>query len=216
MEKIVDNYIEKLKSQDDVLGILIFGSYARGEQRKNSDVDVLVLVKEGVWRDVETRDGQAFEMVYSSPDKARQFYEANPNDAVQQWTDGKIVYDPKGEMEKMKEFVSAIKEKGKPQMDTKKRRHLQFDAEDKVRAVEAMQQKDVATANLQLSRLGNEVLELYFDLRQLWTPAPKQQLGYLRENDKETAQLFDTYFKEERLGNRLVAIQKIIKRLFSE
>lgn len=216
MEQVVTDFIDELKRRDDVLGILIFGSYARGEQRENSDVDVFVLVTDGVWRDVEVRDEQAFEIVYSSPEKARQFYEENPNDAVQQWTEGKIVYDPHGEMEKLKELVLTIKEKGKPQMDVKKIRHLQFDAEDKVRAIEALQQKDIATANLQLSRLGNGVLELYFDLHQLWTPAPKQQLKYLRENDTKVASLFDKFFQTESFNERLETIRLVVKELFPE
>lgn len=215
MGKIIADYIEELKKQDNILGILIFGSYARGEQRENSDVDVFALVKDGTWRDVEVRDGQVFEMVYSSPNNARQFYETNPNDAVQQWTDGEVVYDPDGEMEKMREFVLAIKEKGKKAIDEKQMRHLQFDAEDKVRAIEAVQINDLATASLQLSRLGNEMLEIYFDLHQLWTPAPKQQLKYLRANDKEMSQSFDDFFREQDFNARLEDIRKIIGKLFS-
>ena len=102
-----------------IRGLLIFGSYARGDQRPTSDVDVLAIVKEGAWRDVEEHDGQMFEMVYASIDLAKDFYSKNPNDAVQQWTDGKIIYDPDGVMQKLKEFIFAIRDKGREPLSEK-------------------------------------------------------------------------------------------------
>lgn len=74
MEKIIEDYIEEFKNQENVLGSLIFGLYARNEQRENSDVDVLGFVKKDAWRDFQMRDRQAFELINSSPEKARQFY----------------------------------------------------------------------------------------------------------------------------------------------
>ena len=38
--RILDNYLE------DIIGIYLVGSYARGEQRKDSDIDILVISKE--------------------------------------------------------------------------------------------------------------------------------------------------------------------------
>lgn len=46
IKKILSRYKSKIKKMFAVKEIGIFGSYVRGEQRKNSDLDVLVEFKE--------------------------------------------------------------------------------------------------------------------------------------------------------------------------
>ncbi len=214
MKKIVESFIEELKRNDDVRGILLFGSYARGDQRPTSDVDILVLVREGAWRDVFDREGQAFEMVYASFDLAKDFYTKNPNDAVQQWTDGKIVYDPDEQMDQLKSFVDGIRNKGIPQMTEKQIHHLRFDKEDKLSAIEFLKSNDLPTANLYLQGLCQELVELYFEIHQLWTPAPKQRLKKMRAIDKDAAELFDALYQSNTFEDQFENTKKVIERLF--
>lgn len=215
MKQIIKLFIEELKKDKNTKGILIFGSYARGDQRKTSDIDILVLVNKGAWRDVKIRDDQIFEIVYSSLKNAKDFYQDNQNNAVRQWADVNIIFDRDGEMKKLKKFVSKIRKKGKPKLNKKQINHLKFDKEDKIRAIKYLKNKDFATANLQLQRLGQEMLEIYFDLNQLWTPAPKQILGYLRKHDKKTSKLFDDFFKKEKFETQLKTIKKIVSVIFA-
>ena len=213
MKNVVENFIEELKNDENIRGILLFGSYARGDQRPTSDVDVLVLVKAKAWRDVFERDGQTFEMVYASFDLAKDFYASHPNDAVQQWTDGKIVYDPDGQMIEIQKFVDIIRDQGRSPLTEKQIHHLRFEKADKLSAVEYLKDKDLPTANLYLQSLCQELVELYFELHQLWTPAPKQRLKKLREIDKESADIFDALYRsnsfEEQLNNAKLVVQKL-------
>lgn len=216
MKKVIETFIEELKKDDNVRGILLFGSYARGDQRPTSDVDVLVLVREGAWRDVFNREGQAFEMVYASLDLAKDFYIKNPNDAVQQWTDGKIVYDPDEQMDQLKNFVDGIRNKGISQMTEKQIHHLHFDKEDKLSAIEFLKTNDLPTANLYLQGLCQELVELYFEIHQLWTPAPKQRLKKMRAMDKDTAELFDALYQSNTFEDQFKNAKKVIERLFGQ
>jgi len=46
MEKELEKVVEKAKKDEDVLAVMLFGSYARGEAKPDSDIDVcLVLSK---------------------------------------------------------------------------------------------------------------------------------------------------------------------------
>ena len=214
MKNVVENFIEELKNDENIRGILLFGSYARGDQRPTSDVDVLVLVKAKAWRDVFERDGQTFEMVYASFDLAKDFYASHPNDAVQQWTDGKIVYDPDGQMIEIQKFVDIIRDQGRSPLTEKQIHHLRFEKADKLSAVEYLKDKDLPTANLYLQSLCQELVELYFELHQLWTPAPKQRLKKLREIDKENADLFDTLFCSNSFEKQLRNAKLVVQKLF--
>jgi predicted nucleotidyltransferase len=214
MKAVIEKFIEELKIKDETLGILIFGSYARGDQRENSDVDVLVLVKDGAWRDVERRKDQVFEMVYASLDDCRSFYQAHPNDAVQQWNDGKIMFDRDGGMEKLKAFVSAIRNQGKKKLTAKQIAHFKFDAEDKVSAIEYLKENDFATANLYLQTLAQTLLELHFDLMQEWTPAPKQRLRYLRTHHAALSSLYDSFYTAKTFEEQFSVAKNIAKVTF--
>lgn len=41
-------FIEELKGRSDVLGVIMFGSWARGNNRPDSDVDLVVILTEGL------------------------------------------------------------------------------------------------------------------------------------------------------------------------
>jgi len=214
MKSVVEKFIEELKAKDDILGVLIFGSYVRGDQRENSDVDFLVVTKSSTFRDVETREGQVFEIVYSSLNDAKAFYENNPDNAVRQWNDGKIVFDRNGEMEELRSFVATIKEKGKAELTVKQKAHLRFDAEDRISALEYLKEQDFPTANSNLYLLANSLLDLYFNLKRKWAPAPKQSLKVLRINDPAMARLFDSFYSSQEFEEQMQITKQIIKDLF--
>lgn len=50
LNKATLDFLDNLKSREDVLGVVLFGSWARGNQRATSDVDLVVIVKEGYKR----------------------------------------------------------------------------------------------------------------------------------------------------------------------
>src|SRR5688572_4604334 len=82
MNTNAQQYIDELQRDPHVLGIILFGSWARGSNRPDSDVDLLVIVQHGFKRMVEYRDGQAFEMIYTTGQAALEYWQSNPDEAV--------------------------------------------------------------------------------------------------------------------------------------
>lgn len=41
-----EKFVENLKRDDDILAVILFGSYARNEARKESDIDVCIVLKD--------------------------------------------------------------------------------------------------------------------------------------------------------------------------
>jgi predicted nucleotidyltransferase len=66
MNNDTQEFIERLKRQPDIVGIILFGSWARGNNRLVSDVDLVVIVTEGFKRTVEYNNAQAFEIIYTT------------------------------------------------------------------------------------------------------------------------------------------------------
>jgi predicted nucleotidyltransferase len=73
MNTITQQYIGELQQNPQVLGIILFGSWARGNNRPDSDIDLLVIVKDGFKRTVEYREGQTFEITYTTEQGAIQY-----------------------------------------------------------------------------------------------------------------------------------------------
>lgn len=59
--EIVDKYIAVVKENYDAVAIILFGSYAKGTEHKDSDIDIAVITDDikteigwrwGVWKDI--------------------------------------------------------------------------------------------------------------------------------------------------------------------
>ena len=44
MNKTIVDFVEELKNDPNVIGVIMFGSWARGNNREDSDVDLVVLL----------------------------------------------------------------------------------------------------------------------------------------------------------------------------
>lgn len=210
----LNQLVDELKGRPETLGIAVFGSFARGEDRPNSDIDVLVIIKKGVRRDVERRGKRTFEFVYASFPKAMEFYKANPNDCVQLWRDAVVLCDKSGYMKRLHAFAKRLEKKGKPPVSEGRLKHARFDTEDAIRAIETIANDDPATASLYAGIKAANLVELYFDIRQLWTPPPKKQLKKIRELNKGDAKIFDAFFNATDPTERIQLLKKMVKVVF--
>jgi hypothetical protein len=78
-----------------------------------------------------------------------------------------------------------------------------------------MQESDTATAYLVLTYTINNLTSLFFDLRQEWTPAPKQRLGKIKEIDPDLYDLVAPFYSDSaNLKQKVEIAKKIIPLIF--
>jgi predicted nucleotidyltransferase len=180
MNTATESFIEDLKKDTNVLGIILFGSWARGNNRPDSDVDLVVILEEGYRRTVEYKDGQAFEIIYTTGTKAMDFWKNNKDDSSNLWKVAKILYDSDGSVDKLREEIQDILKRGKEPINKHQLEQFRFSAEDTIKSVEVTMGEDPSTANLVLSKTVLTLTEQFFDVRMMWTPAPKQRLSEIK------------------------------------
>ena len=208
-------FIEELKGRSDVLGVIMFGSWARGNNRPDSDVDLIVILSEGYRRTVEYKNQQAFEIIYTTAKSALEFWQGKKDECARLWAVAKIVYDKDGTIEQLKEKAETMIKEGKKAIDEYQKGQFKFAAEDEIRAVESLSAKDIATANLILNYTVISLTELFFDLRQLWKPAPKQCLAKINELKPELGNLFKEFYKDKAsLADKIIVTRKIVTLVF--
>jgi predicted nucleotidyltransferase len=215
MHRAVQQHIETLQADPNVLGILLFGSWARGNNRPDSDIDLLVIVQQGFERTIEYREGQAFEITYTTEHAAVEYWRSSPDDAVELWSIAKVLFDRDGTMARLQRVGRDIQDQGKPPLAPARLAHAQFDIGDQLRAVEELASSDPVTARMILSIKIVQLSELYFDLRQLWTPPPKQRLGVLKRTDSEVHNLIAAYYQEVSLTRQLTVARALFTAVFN-
>jgi predicted nucleotidyltransferase len=209
------HFLEELKQKPGVLGVLLFGSWAQGNNRPDSDVDLVVILKEGYKRAVEYRNRQVFEIIYTTADAAFEYWSVHRDDGASLWEVAKILHDKDGTMQRLEGRVKELLSAGKKPIETSELGHLRFDIEDQLKYVEIISDSDPTTANLMLTSKVNALAELFFDIRQMWTPAPKQRLAIIREIDPDFHSLLQQLFREQvALNDRLQIARRMVPRVF--
>src|SRR5690242_6135832 len=126
-------FIEDLKQKPNVLGVILFGSWARGNNRPNSDVDLVVILNEGFKRTVEYRNAQAFEIIYTTAQSALEFWETHLDDTAGLWEVAQILVDKDGTVQELQKKATQLLKAGKQPYESDQVRQFRFDAEDQLR-----------------------------------------------------------------------------------
>jgi predicted nucleotidyltransferase len=214
MNKVTSHFLENLKQREDVLGVIMFGSRARGNDRPDSDVDLVVILTEGFRRAIEYHQGQAFEIIYTTPEGALAYWKSHIDDAFGLWAVAKILYDKDGSIRKLKNEIQQILDKGKKPIDEFQLGQFRFDAEDTMRYVEHIADTDPTTANFILGNKIFTLTELFFDIRQLWIPAPKQRLEKIKEISPDLYNLLTEFYSRNDFKERLETAKSIVPLVF--
>ncbi len=216
MNEELKTFLEELKSKPDVLGVIMFGSWARGDNRPNSDVDLIVILTEGYRRTVEYKNKQAFEIIYTTEKSALDFWQSKKDDCYDLWNVAKVLYDKEGAVNRLRVEADKIIKAGKKPIDEYQKEQYKFSAEDELTAVKVKIKTDPATANLVLSKSVLFLTELFFNLRQMWVPAPKQRLAKIRETSPKLAELFEQFYVSSIFDKRIELVEKIIPLIFQD
>lgn len=217
MNEETKTFLEELKQRTDVLGVIMFGSWARGNNRPDSDVDLVVILTEGYRRTVEHRNGQAFEIIYTTEKGAFDYWEGHKDDAAGLWAVAKILFDKDGTIERLKIKIKEVLDAGKKPIDEYQLGQFRFDSEDILKYVESILASDPTSANLILTNKIFALTELFFDIRQIWTPAPKQRLTKVKEINPDFYSLLQEFYQEQiTLRNKLELAKKIVPIVFEK
>lgn len=187
-------FIKELKKRIDVLGIVMFGSRARGNNRLDSDIDLLVLTKRGFSQVLEIKSRQAFEIVYTNPSKTLRYWQKKPDSCAEFWSHAKILYDKDAVVNKLQQKANEIIVRGKPKLNSVLLKRKTFHYLYQSRAIKSILKSDPVSAALLLDDEVRAVVEDFFHLNQIWLPGPKRRIREIEVRDKQLFKLLKNYF----------------------
>ncbi|MDB5245511.1 MAG: hypothetical protein JWN90_616 [Parcubacteria group bacterium] len=210
----IELYLKDLEANPNKLGLSVFGSWARGDNRPDSDIDIFILTENLERREIEEMGDVTLEIVYASEEEARKFAFKRMDSFLNMWRDAEIVFDKTGGLARLKEFAAETEAAGKPALQPWELKHRQFDIEDSIRAVAHMSETDQSTAEMFLQRTVYNLLQFYFDKNRIWSPAPKKQLVWMRANDPGMADTFDAFYAAASMQDKLELAEALLKLVF--
>ena len=209
-------FLEELKNRKDVVGVILFGSWARGNNRENSDVDLVIILEDGYQRCIENRNGQVFEIIYTTEKGAFDFWESNKDDAYGLWSVAKILFDRDGRIQTLKDKITTVLEQGKNDINSLQIEQYKSDVEDLNNYAEEIAKIDLLTAKLLIFNKVFALTELFFDVRKMWTPAPKQRLQKIKELNPAFYDLLEKFYNENTTFPEKVEIMRQIASVVFE
>ncbi len=108
-QDVLDRFIRELKEDPDVIGVFVFGSFARGDDRPDSDIDLLVIAKGDFRKGLVYREGVEFEVFYNNRDDTITFWKQNQDDFEDFWRDAKALFDRDGTVEYLERVAATLR-----------------------------------------------------------------------------------------------------------
>lgn len=207
--------LDILNQDKSIIGIILFGSWARGNNRPDSDIDLIIIKPEANFkRRIEKINDQYFEIVETYPEDAVSFWKNNLDNSKRFWDVAIIVKDETGFLEESKNALLKIYNQGKKPLSDWQLEHLKFDYFDSIRSFRAKLQVSPEETKLLLYPKLFSVLETYFDIKGLWAPAPKQMLKIINQIDESLYNQVILFYKQENLEQQIDIFESILKYIF--
>jgi hypothetical protein len=92
----LDAVLDRYRCDSDVLAVFLFGSFARGTSRPDSDIDLLVITRSPFWKEVFRHDGVEFEVVRNDVSGTIAFWREHQAECTEFWRDARPLWDREG------------------------------------------------------------------------------------------------------------------------
>lgn len=186
MGDLIQSAIDDLCGKYHPHTVILYGSYARGEPGPESDIDFACFSDDAV----EQKDARLFQGVYLDawvyPSSA---LEEVPQESLR-FGDGIAVVDNKSLGEA---YLTAVREKIAQGPDPRSQSELRHSCEW-IQKMLSRSQSANTDSRYRRTWLQFELLELYFELRNLWFLGHKKSFAYLAEHDETGLALFESMY----------------------
>lgn len=220
LEKIAKQQVNKLIKRKDVLGILVFGSLARGGVDKYSDIDIYVLLSKkpkfsrqgkkenGIIVDIQLDDKKvAYESINEEKFKVRR----NFSHMIAM---GKIVYDTSGEMKKLQVLAKSNLRFKTKMSNQEKIMHLYSIDDFYGEVLRYCQSDDDIAFRQNCELLVNNIIDFFLKLKGDYWRRPNEMKAVFMKHDKKFATLLVNYYKEADKRKIVKVLSALTERIY--
>ena len=212
----VNRFIAARKEPGDVSAALIYGSYARGTQHEQSDVDIIFVVDNGFKSELVKHEGLEFEVLEATKNSIFAHWHSNWDEDRHWylWKDAKVAYDRNGEgAEIVKYALSLVGERLPWPREQREGRRLVMLS--RIQRIEYLSQTDPGTAAILLGEFVRTLTENWFKIRGQFIPSSKEFLATFADDCPKFGSLLkDFYLNSTDLKTRFILVESMLRIVF--
>lgn len=206
--------IKSLEKNDHYLGAFIFGSVARGDANKHSDLDVKVIVREdNPCKNINHPfiDGVKLDITFISYEQLVQAAEKEQKGGrVPMILESMIVFDKTGKLEELKDSYAGLKPPKSTPVDYQFHQFILYHHDEKVRR---NLEEDPDTALLTMTLCLDELIKMHYLINGHWKVSSKRMLKDLGDWDGDFARLLREFMSENELEKKFMIWSTIVDHI---
>lgn len=206
--------IKDLEKYDEYSGAFIFGSVARGDEDKNSDLDVKVIVnRDNPCQNISHPfiNGVKLDLTFVSRNQVEQLAkEEQRSGRIPMIAESIIVFDKKDELKKLKDSFDGIKPLKFLSEDFYQQQFFIYHHDEKVRR---NLKDDPDSAFLAMTLGIGELIKIYYRIHGRYKISSKRMLKDLDSYDKSFADLLRKFIKESNLEQKFEIWSNIVDHI---
>lgn len=217
IQKIVLDLENKYKKDKNVLGMMLFGSAARGGFDKYSDIDIYILLrKKGKFsRENFVKDGIRIDVIFDSL-KDVNFYLKRDNDNIRRHTShmlafGKIIFQ-RGDYLKQIQLIARNNLKSKTKFTKEEILMHKYSIDDFWGEVQRdMEKGDYFSFGLDSQLLLGNILELFLRIKGDFFRRPNEMAKAILKTDRQFFNMINSFYKSGNLTAKKEILSQLVK-----
>ncbi|MDI3298072.1 MAG: hypothetical protein QJR08_02765 [Bacillota bacterium] len=215
LERIARHVLDGLLAElgDDLLGLLLAGSAARGDLGPGGDLDLFALIR-GDWRQRRGAvvDGVVVELFLNPVERVRrEFEDAERPATLWAFAEGRPLYDPRGVVLALVQEARARLDQPPPPLSPAALARLRYALTDTLKDVQDLLRTDPEAAAYLMGVALDQAVEAHYRISRHWLPKPKYRIRQMRLWDCEAAEAVSACLRPGAApGERLAALERLV------
>ncbi|MDP1706534.1 MAG: nucleotidyltransferase domain-containing protein [bacterium] len=222
IRKICSDIIEEYKQDGNVLGIMLFGSAARGKFDKHSDIDIYILLKnKGEFSRVNfTRDGIQVDIILETTKEIKSFLEEDAaalKRITSQMIAGGVIIFQKGNIFKKIQSIAKNNLRLKTKYKDSEILMHKYSIDDFLGEVRRdIEKKDFLAFGLDSHFLMNNIIELFLKIKKEFLRQPNEMAAVLNKLDRKFYRLIESFYKSTSMGKKEKILSELVGYVYKK
>jgi len=218
-KKALEKFVEKYRTNKNVIGIILSGSFVHSKLDKNSDLDVFIVLKEGLKEERGNTwiDGIEIEYFMNPVKQVEEYFKREKNggdspSTAHMFVNSIVLLKKDNCLDRLIRQAKIILDKKLPRMTKNDREYLKYVIDDYQKDLEDVYiREDYFVFRLVAYKLINLCLEGFYKTKRIPARKYKGLRIYLKKFDKKFERLFSDAIIETDFSGKFRKINKLIR-----
>lgn len=216
-DKALKIFVNKYKKDQNVLAVLVSGSYIHSKPDKNSDLDVYIVTEKTKMRERGNTwiNGVEIEYFINSPKQIKYYFKQETGDkaptTAHMFANSIVLYKKNNVVNDLMKKAKLLIKKKMPKMSKMEIELARYEIDDTRKDLEDVYLKnDIFAFFVIVNDLLMDCLKIFYKAKRIPKEKSKRIQKHLRQLDKEFEKLFSNAIQEQNINKKYQAVNKVV------